>query len=402
MEPYRDDDLTAALSALRPAPRPAFAAELDARVAAGFPRESRLGEFSPLEAFDRMRALKPRQILLPAGAFALTAIVVATAVTALGGSGSSDNLTMGKANMESGGASEGAEEAQDFDASGSYSGSSTPLKELNAAPSVEQALKSDGAGYAPSEGLSSSSPSIDRLSAPLGKNAAYDATHRAVERSAEITLGTEPAEVGDAAAKVFDVVHANRGVVLSSSTSDGTAGEASAEFELLIPSAKLGDAMAAFSGIAEVRSRHEATDDITAPTVSASEHLQDSQARIDSLLAQLAEAETEGEREAVEAELASERRRASGLRASLQDLERRANLSRVELRIESDEAGAAPDAGGSWGVGDALGDAGRILAVGAAVSLVGLAIVGPLALIALLAWLAHRAWIHRARRQALG
>ena len=41
MSSYRDDtDLAAALRALRPTPRPEFAAELDARVAAGFPRRS--------------------------------------------------------------------------------------------------------------------------------------------------------------------------------------------------------------------------------------------------------------------------------------------------------------------------------------------------------------------------
>ncbi|MGE0066871.1 MAG: DUF4349 domain-containing protein [Solirubrobacterales bacterium] len=399
MEPYRDDDLTAALSALRPAPRPAFAAELDARVAAGFPRESRLRAPSLDGLKERLRNLKPRQVLLPAGAFAITAIVVATAVVSSGGSDSEMQLSMRLPEERLSAPTESSAPGSGVGAAGSGGGQSSTGND-SAGPQYETEVPAVTTGAA--EEYSAGGSGSANGAADAGNASAFDATHRAVERSAEITLGTEPAEVGDAAAKVFDVVHANRGVVLSSSTSDGSAGEASAEFELLIPSAKLGDAMAAFSGIAEVRSRHEATDDITAPTVSASEHLQDSQARIDSLLAQLAEAETEGEREAVEAELASERRRASGLRASLQNLERRANLSRVELRIESDEAGAAPDAGGSWGVGDALGDAGRILAVGAAVSLVGLAIVGPLALIALLAWLAHRAWIHRARRQALG
>jgi hypothetical protein len=41
MEPLRDDQLTADLRALRPAPRPEFTAELDQRAAAGFPRRSR-------------------------------------------------------------------------------------------------------------------------------------------------------------------------------------------------------------------------------------------------------------------------------------------------------------------------------------------------------------------------
>jgi hypothetical protein len=48
MEPFRDDnDLAAELRALRPAPRPAFAAELDQRAVAGVPQRSQLGA-SPL------------------------------------------------------------------------------------------------------------------------------------------------------------------------------------------------------------------------------------------------------------------------------------------------------------------------------------------------------------------
>ena len=113
---------------------------------------------------------------------------------------------------------------------------------------------------------------------------AAKAGHRDVERSAEMVLGADPGDIGSVAAKVFDAVHAVDGIVLSSSVSGGPAGDAGGSFDLLIPSAKLGDALAAFSGIAEVRSRHEATEDITAATVGAGESLQDSQAKIDGLL----------------------------------------------------------------------------------------------------------------------
>ena len=58
--------------------------------------------------------------------------------------------------------------------------------------------------------------------------------------------------------------------------------------------------------------------------------------------------------------------------------------------------------GSAWGIDDAFHDAGHILAVAAAVTVVGLAILGPIALIALLAWLTHRTWVRRERRRALG
>jgi hypothetical protein len=224
--------------------------------------------------------------------------------------------------------------------------------------------------------------------------------NRAVERNAELVLGADPADVADDSAEVFEAVHAHDGIVMRSSTREGEPGVAGARFELLIPSAKLGDALAALSGIDEVRSRHEATNDITAPTVTTGELLQDSKARVDSLLDQLAGAETESEREAVEAELAQERRHRARLRTQLQHLERRADFSRVLVRIETG-ASEEPSEGAAWGIGDALDDAGHILAVAAAVAVVALAILGPIALIALLAWLTHRAWVRRERRRVL-
>jgi hypothetical protein len=227
------------------------------------------------------------------------------------------------------------------------------------------------------------------------------APHREIERSAQIVLGTDPADVRKAASEVFATVHAYRGIVLNSSIRDGAAGAAGARFELLIPSAKLGDAMAEFSAIAEVRSRHEATADITAPTIRAGEQLRDARARIESLLAQLADANTEAERVSAEAELRAERRHTAYLRAQLATLERRANLSRVSLRIETGEAGASPDGSGGWGIGNALDDAAEILAIAAGVTILALAILSPVALVAILAWLGYRAHVRRSRQRAL-
>lgn len=199
-----------------------------------------------------------------------------------------------------------------------------------------------------------------------------------------------------------DAVHAADGIVLRSSIRDGAEGEAGAEFELLIPSARLGDALAAFSAIAEVRSRHESTQDITAPTIGVGERLQDSQARIESLLGQLADAATDEERAAVEAQLRAERRHAAALRSRLSDLRRRASFSRVSLRIETGApATTSEGSGGAWGIDDGIDDAGRILAVAAGITVIGLAVLTPLALICLLAWLAHHSLVRRSRERAL-
>ncbi|HYC80439.1 MAG TPA: DUF4349 domain-containing protein, partial [Solirubrobacterales bacterium] len=159
-----------------------------------------------------------------------------------------------------------------------------------------------------------------------------------------------------------------------------------------------------FARIGEVLNRHEATTDITAPTVGTNERLQDSEARIEGLLAQLAEATTESEREVVEAELASERRHAANLKAKLSNLDRRASLSRVSVRIEGSRGTVTQgdsDEDESWGVGTALDDAGHLLSVAAGVTIVALAVLAPLLLLLVLAWLAGRAWTRRARERAL-
>jgi hypothetical protein len=185
----------------------------------------------------------------------------------------------------------------------------------------------------------------------------------------------------------------------------GSAGATGAYFELLIPSRKLDDTLAAFSQIAEVRERHDATNDITTPTVGAAEELRDSNASIEGLLKELGDTETEAERESVEARLREERRRHAAIRARLDQLDKRASMSEVTVRIVTDHgAGVTPPSkdDGSWGVGDALHDAGHILTIAAGVALIGLAILGPIALILLAFWLANRFRVRRLRERTLG
>jgi len=381
MGTHRDDiDLAAELRALRPTPRPDFTEKLDVRTAEGFPREGqqRHGLLSRIrEAFD---AVSPPRIALPAAAVGLTALVAATAV-----------ISLGESAQDSGSLERFADRGDGRVAAGEH-----PPAEFSAP--AERATSGDSVAGGESAG------------ARLGWAATlldYQGPQRSVERDAELVLRTAPDDFGEAVKRAFSTVHAVNGIVLSSeihdrasSAGDGGGGEANAGFQLLIPAARLGDALASLSRIADVRSRHESTLDITAPTVTAEERLDDSRARIDGLLAQLASAEGEEERIAIESELRGERREAAALRAQLDRLQRRAGFAQVSLRIESGAERGSSGAG-RWGVGDALGDAARILTVAAGVALIGLAVVGPLALIAVAAWLAHRLWVRRRRESAL-
>lgn len=407
MERSRDDVLFAALESLRPAPAPAFAAELDARVAAGFPR--RRTAAAPVATAPwrrlaaRVRALRPRQLLFAGGATALATIAIATVVVAGSDPGSRGPVaprTDTKSPAPGRAVHDEGERLSLFAAPGGSGGASGQSSSSSSAGGGASSNEYEAVAPATASGEGESAGAFEPFSRQVGPYAAH-AHHRDVHRDAQVVLGTDPDQVSDAAGQILTAVHQYDGIVLSSALRSGSENDPRALFELLIPSAKLSDALASFSAVAEVRYRHEGSDDITAPTISTSERLQDSNARIESLLNQLADSETETEREAVEAQLRSERARAADLKSELSRLQRHASLAPVSVRIESDARSSSGGSGG-WGAGNALGDAGHILAVAAGVAIVALAVLGPLALIALLIWLGNRAWVRNRRQRALG
>jgi hypothetical protein len=404
MERSRDhDEIAAALAEARPAPREAFAEELDQHVAAGFPRRSRFSG-SPLAEFAAwIRSLPPQRLIFASGVTAMAAIAIATVVVATSDSGSAGSrqasgllsqLTPSKSRNSG---SQVAPQAAAPESSGSVQYSdAVPQNAAAAASGRGRAADASAPQSAEAEIGAEVNSSASYSSSGALKHEGFLIRHREIERSAEIALLADPNDVADDSAKVFAAVHDANGIVLHSTTSSGKNG--GARFELLIPSARLGDALAAFSSIDEVSSRHEATDDISKPTVTVSEELRDSQARVDSLLSQLSSAEVESEREAIAAELGAERAHAARLRNQLARLHQRTTYSRVLVRIQSDNS---PESGGAWGIGDAFHDAGHILGIAAGVTLVGLAVIAPLALLCLLTWLAQRLWLRTRRERAL-
>jgi uncharacterized protein DUF4349 len=379
-------NLDAALRALRPKPPPAFAAEMDELAAKSFRRDPQF-DSSPFAALTaRLRNLTPQRLLFTTGGTAVAAVAIATVVIANTDSSRVPPEPEQRATNDTRPVrqKEGTEQAPVHE----FSGEAVRPLSRSLEPSTESSAGSSAAQYS----AEIPTPRPDTQFPTAGR------AHRQIERSAEITLLAEPQDVAAASAEVFGAVHDVDGIVLRSTTTAGA--DAGARFELLIPTPKLGDALAAFSAIDEVRSRHEATADITAPTVALGERLQDSRAKTDGLLAQLASAETQSESEAIEIALRDERLHAAALRSRLDKLRQRADFSRVSLRIETG-ASTTESSDGSWGVGDALDDAGHILGIAAGVTVIAVAAIAPLALILLLAWLAHRAWLHRSRKRAL-
>ena len=390
------EELSVELRELREVPSEEFAAKLDARAAEGFARRPGAeGSLSSLPGrlAARLRGSGPRRRLLPALAGATTVIVVATGVVvSVGDNGDPSAPTQISRTTDGSGAAETTGAGQ--------AGSAGGEAEVFTPP--ESKVTDGDEGGAAALSAPSQIPVPPSVPSP-GPGAAPGARNRQVERSAELTLGTDPERVQDVAAKTIDIVGRYRGIVLSSSTRDGAEGAAGANFELLIPSARLSPALADLSELAEVRSRNENTLDITAPFVSARERLRDARAEAEGLLRQLAEATTEAERESVKAQLQIVRGRIAAFRSQKQRLERRADFSRVSLQIVSGEATVFPGAADDeWTIGDALEDAGRVLAVAAGVALIAAAVMLPLAILAAAAWAARRVYLRRARAQVLG
>jgi hypothetical protein len=440
MDRSDDQNLFAELRELRPTPRPEFAAELDERAAAGFPRRDSGAGASPLARLAAhlrdLRGTTPRQWLVPVVGTAIAVLAVSTAIVATSqsnhGNSHAENLAVLDSVPGPGESGVQAEESSGAEASPpsvhpggdahhravpqyetesteSFAVPNKASKTSEAAPSETAAPEeAEGTTHGGAEAIQSEVEAAPLNGFSAGGKAETPSTarnHRDIERSASIVLGTRPGEVAGAAAKVYAAVHAANGVVLNSSVESGSTGASGASFSLLIPSDKVDDALASFSQIAEVRSRHDATNDITAPTVGVTEELRDSNASIEGLLKELGDVETEAEREAVEARLREERRRHAAIRASLEHLHKRASMSEVSLRIVTNHGAGVVSPSKSddgWTVGDALHDAGHILTVAAGVLLIALAILTPIALIALLLWSANRFRVRRLRERALG
>ncbi len=371
-------EIVAELEAMRPRPRPDFAAELDARVAAGFsdstrreaPGSTGSGRGSATSPGAAWRALSERSHWSRSPSRRPRS--------------RSPNPVRRRARGNS---------------------SITPRHPREIAPSPApqrlgrqpQRVQPEG----PAGGRLLGATGVGRGTPGRRQSGPYAARARArdIERSARVTLAVDPDDVRSAASEVFSTVHAYDGIVLRSSVHSRREGDAVASFDLLIPSARLDDALAAFSDIGPVSSRSDASVDVTAPTVGLEERV-----------AGLAGEDQEPPRRARRAQTpmsSGNRWKQSCARSAIGSPGFGPGSTPCSVaptspgsRCGSSRTRTARGAG-SWGIGDALADAARILGIAAGVTLIGLAVLAPIALIALLLWAAQRAWVRRSRERVL-
>ena len=221
---------------------------------------------------------------------------------------------------------------------------------------------------------------------------------RLQQLAASVALATEPNNVQSAAEAVTRLGVSDGGYVESSHVQVRRGGGSSeAQLRLVIPSARLASTIVALGRIAPERAVNQESEDITSAYDSARRRLIDAEAVRRALLRELAAATTQGQIVSLRERLASARSQIAEYRSQVKGEAHRAATSTLEVTIS--ESGSGPARRGT--VDRGLHDAGHVLAVAAAVALVALAVLVPLALLFVFLDVLRRAWRRRAREAAL-
>ncbi|HXE99291.1 MAG TPA: DUF4349 domain-containing protein [Solirubrobacterales bacterium] len=366
-------ELARALREERVSAEPRFAAELDQRVAEGFPRAGRLDQLR-----RRLTAVPPRRILAPAGAAATLLVVVGVAISQSGEIGGGNG-------------------------NGGISPQPAPDQPVGVSPARPSGAGAEPAGGAPAERDAQATFLRDKRAASAAN---VPLARRRIARRVDLALSTSPERFRDAADGVLDVVRDHRGFVVRSNVSGGDPDAPRSQlghgsFTLRIPVGELGAALGDLSDLGHVVSRTDGTQDITSRFVSVKKRIAALEKARQNLLRQLADATTVTEQESIRRRLEIVESQLSAAREDLGSAQRRVHLVPVSVTIDADRALADGDGGDGWGLGDAVDDAGKVLTVTAGVLLVSAAVLGPLAILAVLIWLGVRALTRLRRERAL-
>lgn len=347
-----------------PRPTPAFLAELDARVREGFPPRD---DAPPVRAPRRHRRL-----LLGAGGIAVAGVLAVAVVGVVGQNRATTSSTSGG------------------DAVMEAVPPATPEQQERAA--AESAAGADTSAAAPK---ASAAPSTELP----GR------TQREVERSATLDLTVPEDEVQKTADEVVRATDRVGGIVQSSSINVGKATAGQAQFDLRVPSDRLDEALTAYSKLGSVADRTQDAQDITNVVISAEDRLADARAARRALLRALGRADTEREVASIRARLRLTRQDIARQEAALRAARARADRATIAVTITGSDNGTAGPGGadddGSWSLGDALRDAGRLLEVAAGALVVGAAAALPLLILGFGALLGARAMARRRRERGL-
>jgi hypothetical protein len=337
-----------------------FELRMNARVAAGFPRR-RSGIRGRLAA---LLATRPRMVALGTAASILIGLVVALSVT------SSDRRSLRPTSA----AGESAAQA--------------------GTTAVEPAAPQKTVAPASGAGSTSSDAVVGPTPVPPPPAGFAGGSNRKVERSAALVLAPSMDELSHVGDQVIAVTDRYRGFVLHSSVTSAADQGSSGSFDLRIPVRNLQAALRDLSALADVKSRTENADDVTASFVSAQTRLQELNAERRGLLRRLERVETDRAAAALRARIRIVNRQIEAQNQVLRDMRRRTNYASVSVTLEPKQDGS----GG--GIGDGARDLRDSLVDAANLSLRVLGVALPIALLLALIWgIGGR--VNRRRREAV-
>jgi Domain of unknown function (DUF4349) len=412
------DALDATLAGEAVDPRHAEMAELALLLASDRPRmatsaadalDAKVTRRFAMETNSRPRR---RWLFAPAAMVALTAAVVVVVVVAPGGPGSISESSTSAAAPALRASSPGAGAATSATPSTGGGAESASAGSTAAAPSAAGGRVPSSAGQtaaAPPAGQTAAAPSAGQTAAPPsgGAGAAPSpqppANGHKIIQSANLNLAVAPNRIDQVAQEVFDVIGAQNGIVNDSTVTATGGSDGYAEFQLSVPSSTLSQTMTQLSQLrgANVVSRTDATQDINGRFVSTSRRLADARALRTALLKQLADATTTTQIDSLRAQIRDAEASISSDQATLRRLNQQVNYSQIALTMNAKELPVPVSGGGSFTIGRAAHDAGRVLTVAAGVGLIVLAALVPVGLVGAAAWWLAAGLRRRRREQAL-
>lgn len=355
-------ELALALRADAPVPDEDFALRMNARVSAGFPRRKRI-------ALPRFAVARPRFTAIAAAASLLIALVIGVSLS------NRDNGT--EVAATSGGApAELRDEAS-----------------AKSAPAAPQRAAAGGATEQSADSVASSPPIVGPI--PPTDNF-VGGRNRRVQRSAALTLAAPEDDLSQVGDQVIAVTDRYRGFVMRSTVTSAADGQAGGSFDLRIPVRTLRPALRDLSGLADVKSRTENADDVTASFVNARTRLEELNAERRGLLRRLEKAITEQQAGAIRARIRLVNVQIESAQSSLKELQRRTSYASVSVSLVPKDEGSG---GGGGGISDGARDFRDSLVDSANVALRVLGVALPIGLVLGLL-IAGNAWATRRRREA--
>jgi len=404
-EPVEEDylELQALVASIRkdaPSMEPTFAAALDEKVAAGFPRRTlkvlKRGPFHGTRArLGTRSANRPRRPSLAMLATASSVVVATGALVVGAGIFRNTHVAAGTAGSSVASATNLRASGRPGKQSSSVDNTQTPGPTTPSQPSSTVSGGSATPSTVTPDALQANGVvSADHSSPATGSLA------RQVQQDATLTLAANRGQVQDLSDRVVAVCDRFAGIVQSSNVSTDDQGGSQATLSLLLPSAQLNSALAALSHLGHVSARTQNTLDITNSYDAAGGRLKEARAQRDGLLRQLAAATTPNQTQSIHDQLAIIAGRISQDQRAVNSLTQKAHYATLSVTITESRQGAS-FGGGSSVLDDALTSALHVLAVALSVGIVVLAALIPVILVVATAWATALTLRRRRRQQAL-